>query len=61
MITLKQLDHFRAVYELGSVHRAADAISISQPALTASIGKLEDQLGNRLLMILTTLTCGCHF
>jgi DNA-binding transcriptional LysR family regulator len=50
MITLKQLDHFRAVYELGSVHRAADTISISQPALTASIGKLEDQLGNRLFV-----------
>ena len=50
MITLKQLQHFRAVFELGSVHRAAAAISVSQPALTASIGKLEDQLGNRLFV-----------
>jgi DNA-binding transcriptional LysR family regulator len=45
MITLKQLRHARAVARHGNFHRAAKAENISQPALSRSIGALEEQLG----------------
>jgi DNA-binding transcriptional LysR family regulator len=47
-MTLQQLRHFLAVVEHGSFHRAADALHISQQALSASIGKLEQSLGTAL-------------
>lgn len=46
---LKQLRHFVAIVELGNFSRAAEVISISQPALTRSIKLLEDRLGVALL------------
>ncbi|MGU7772974.1 LysR substrate-binding domain-containing protein [Burkholderia sp. MR1-5-21] len=45
---LTDLQAFRAVVELGSFRKAADAIHISQPALSRRIEKLEEALGVRL-------------
>jgi DNA-binding transcriptional LysR family regulator len=45
---LNDLQAFRAVVELGSFRKAADAVSISQPALSRRIDKLEQALGVRL-------------
>lgn len=46
---LRQLQHFLAVLEHGSLKRAADVVSVSQQGLSASIKALEDSLGVRLL------------
>lgn len=45
---LNDLQAFRAVVELGSFRKAADAVNISQPALSRRIDKLEAALGVRL-------------
>lgn len=45
---LNDLQAFRAVVELGSFRKAADAVTISQPALSRRIEKLEEALGVRL-------------
>ena len=44
----KQLEQFMAVTELGSFVAAADRLLLSQPALTYSIKKLEEQLRVKL-------------
>jgi len=46
---MRQLRQFLAVVEHGTVRRAADAIHLSQPALTKSLHNLEDELGVQLL------------
>ena len=43
-----QLETFLAVATYGGFHRAAEALRISQPAVSARIGTLEDSLGTRL-------------
>jgi DNA-binding transcriptional LysR family regulator len=46
---LDDLRGFVAVAELGSFHAAADALHLSQPALTRRIQKLEAALGAQLI------------
>ena len=43
-----QLQYFRAVAETGSFTRAAEALHLTQSALSKSIAKLEDEIGLRL-------------
>lgn len=47
-LTLKQLRYFQAVATFGHFGRAADACSISQPALSMQIKELEESLGIEL-------------
>lgn len=47
-ITLRQIESFRAVVEAGNFSRAAEALGISQPALSQVIRDLEGALGARL-------------
>lgn len=45
---IRQLRHFAAIAEHGSLGRAASAIAISEPALSKSLSKLEAELGAKL-------------
>jgi LysR family hydrogen peroxide-inducible transcriptional activator len=47
-VELDQLRHFLKVAELGSFTRAAEVIGLSQPALSRSIARLEEELGQPL-------------
>lgn len=49
MTNLQQLRHFSALVEHGNFARAADAVHLSQPALSRSIQALEASLDCRLL------------
>ena len=46
---LNDLQAFRAVAELNSFRKAAEALNVSQPAFSRRIEKLEEALGVRLL------------
>src|SRR5687767_13820830 len=46
---LDSLHHFLAIVETGTFTEAAKRVHLSQPALSASIRRLEDQLGAPLL------------
>jgi DNA-binding transcriptional LysR family regulator len=46
---LYQIKHFIAVVEAGGFTKAADRIAVTQPAISASIAKLEAELGVQLL------------
>jgi DNA-binding transcriptional LysR family regulator len=48
-VTLRQIQAFLAVTELGSFTRAADRLGISQPALSQLVRDLEAQLGMRVI------------
>lgn len=47
-VTLKHLRSFIEVARQGNFTRAAEALSVSQPALTIAIGQFEDEIGVRL-------------
>lgn len=48
MIDLRHVRHFLAVASHPTVQAAADAIHLSQPALTKSVARFEEQLGAQL-------------
>lgn len=60
---LYQIRYFLAVCEHGSFSRAAEACDVSQPAMTAAIRKLEEEVGSPLLhregkrLVVTELGC----
>ena len=45
MMTLRQIRHFIAVAETGSISAAAQAVYISQSTLTLAIQQLEQEIG----------------
>ena len=49
-VTLRQLEYAVAVARHGTVTAAAEALSVSQPALSAAIAQLEAHLGKRLFL-----------
>src|SRR5687767_2253491 len=48
LMELLQLEHFLAVVEEGTFTRAAERVGRSQPAISQSIKKLEEELGMAL-------------
>jgi LysR family pca operon transcriptional activator len=48
-IRLRHLQAFLAVVQCGTLRGAADALAVSQPAVTKTLNELEDVLGVRLL------------
>jgi len=48
MVTVKQLRHLTAIAEQGNMHKAAEALHLTQPALTRSLNTLESLLDVRL-------------
>jgi len=47
-MTLQQLEYILAVARHGHFGRAADACNVTQPTLSAMIGKLEEEIGAKL-------------
>jgi DNA-binding transcriptional LysR family regulator len=50
MMELRQLRHFISVARHGNLHRAAEELHLSQQALSASIARLEQDIGATLLV-----------
>ena len=48
--TLRQLEHALAIAELGSIAKAAQQLGVAQPSLSASLKKLEAQLGLQIFI-----------
>ena len=48
MVTVKQLRHLTAIAEQGNMHKAAQALHLTQPALTRSLNTLESLLDVKL-------------
>jgi len=46
---LRQLEYLVAIVEEGSFTRAAARVRVAQPGVSAQIGRLERELGQRLL------------
>jgi DNA-binding transcriptional LysR family regulator len=47
---LKQLNALRAIAETGSFHAAAERLGLTQPAISRQIGRLEEELGDTLVL-----------
>ena len=47
-LDLKKVRHFVAVYEEGSISKAAERENIAQPALTVHVRQLEAEFGAKL-------------
>lgn len=64
-MTLQQIRHFLAIIETGSISLAAQRCHISQPSMSASLRKLEEELGDALFLRhphgLTPTPEGRHF
>lgn len=62
---LLQMQYFNAIVDNGSMTAAAESLHVSQPTLSCSIKKLEDELGTRLLCkqgrYLVCTEAGKHF
>jgi LysR family hydrogen peroxide-inducible transcriptional activator len=56
-MTLTQLEHVLQAYKAGSFSRAARACGITQAALSNSIAKLEEELGERIFSRTTRHLC----
>jgi len=48
--TLRQLSYFAAAGETGSITLASQRVNISQPAISAAISQLEEELGTQLFV-----------
>lgn len=48
IVTVKQLRHLTAIAEQANMHKAAEVLHITQPALTRSLNTLESLLNVRL-------------
>ncbi|MEL6736305.1 MAG: LysR family transcriptional regulator [Pseudomonadota bacterium] len=48
LLMSRQLAHFVAIADAGSLNKAADKLGIAQSALTRSVRQLEDRVGSRL-------------
>ena len=46
--TIKQIRHFLAIFDYGSLQNAAKSVCVSQPALTRSLVNFENELGVKL-------------
>jgi DNA-binding transcriptional LysR family regulator len=44
----RRISQFMAIYETQNIHRAAEMLGITQPALTVSLRNLEEELGHKL-------------
>jgi DNA-binding transcriptional LysR family regulator len=44
----RRLVQFLTIYEMANLHRASERLGLTQPALTASLRKLEEEVGARL-------------
>ena len=53
----KKARYVLAVYQLGSFTKAAEALYISQPCLSAAIKQIESEIGARLFDKSTTFVC----
>jgi DNA-binding transcriptional LysR family regulator len=49
-VSIRQIEYIVAVAEQGGVTAAADALHVSQPALSVAISRLEQHLGNPLFI-----------
>ena len=49
-MTSDQLFQFRAIAELGNITKAANALYLTQPAMSISLSKLETDLGTQLFV-----------
>lgn len=47
---LEKLHYFKVVAELGSIHKASEALRIAQPSLSSSIRILEEAIGKELFI-----------
>jgi|GEM_PF-1579295 len=50
MLQLKALEYMEAIYKYKNFTKAASALFVSQPAISASIRKLEEELGLKLVI-----------
>ena len=49
-MNIDQLRHFSEIARCGSLNQATEALYVSQPSLSASIKKLEQELGEPVFM-----------